>query len=885
MKGAFLLTRSKYISLLLAVLLVFGSFVFPVSVKAEADYSGLNLHQQYYLRLLGSYSRADYYETNILASVTLAQAIYEGGWGSYSLPIGGNNLFGIKAYSSWDGKVYNQNTSLLYNSYGDFLVSLGQLEANETSAWRAHDSWAESVRIHSKLFLESSRYTAVAGEKDYAKALQAIVDGGYCNDDGYVQEAIRVLERYNLTYYDDITPDSDGIVALTADTERVRLDIGQACPITLTYYPANKAPSKITWASDNPSVATVDQNGNVKAVSHGTAFITATLANGREACCIVYVDCNATIMNSNVFVRTTPSVTASTVGKIYRGCGVKVTSDAIYTDSEGNEYMAITGYNNEGDLVSGYVLAEFVYLNKRNVTTITAVKDDITLTPNQSYQIPISVASADAVDAKLNWKSDNTQVATVNENGVVTALKEGTATITASASGGASKSISLTVASKQKDYVGIITSSDGLRVREAADWEAASLGSIDFLSDVTVHGEPQGFWYKVTGTTTRNKVVTGYVFSTYLKLISDGTSHTPATITMGVSVYQSPDIASEKLGALADNSSIVIIGKEADGWNYVMGKSASGDSIYGYAKLDGSAEIGGEIGGGAGEGIPSGSWYAIANVTDTLNIRESASTSAAVLGEIPGGERLVVISNDSGWCKVNYNGVTGYASADYISNLYKGKVINIDDNLNVRAQPSTSAEIVGKLQNDNEVTIIGEVSNNWYQIETDSLAGYCSADYIQVIDKIYAPATPGGGNYGDFSITNEKLVLSGGLLTGVYAKTTVSELLKSFTGNVSILDSEGNAVPADSFVGTNYRLCVSTNNLDSVVARIVVKGDVNGNGAIDARDYLLIKRAFFGTHILNNAYYKAALVSGKEELNVRDYLLVKRSFFGTYTIK
>ena len=105
-------------SFLLVAAMLFTVFCVPFSASAAVDLTNTNLNtvQKYYLRLIGSLARADYYQTDVLASVTLSQAIYEGGWGRYSLPVGGNNLFGIKAYNTWTGRVYDQRTSMLYES-------------------------------------------------------------------------------------------------------------------------------------------------------------------------------------------------------------------------------------------------------------------------------------------------------------------------------------------------------------------------------------------------------------------------------------------------------------------------------------------------------------------------------------------------------------------------------------------------------------------------------------------------------------------------------------------------------------------------------------------------------------------------------------------------
>ena len=42
----------------------------------------------------------------VLPSITIAQAIIESGWGTSGLTVNAKNLFGIKANSSWTGKVY-----------------------------------------------------------------------------------------------------------------------------------------------------------------------------------------------------------------------------------------------------------------------------------------------------------------------------------------------------------------------------------------------------------------------------------------------------------------------------------------------------------------------------------------------------------------------------------------------------------------------------------------------------------------------------------------------------------------------------------------------------------------------------------------------------------
>lgn len=64
-----------------------------------------------------------------------------------------------------------------------------------------------------------------------------------------------------------------------------------------------------------------------------------------------------------------------------------------------------------------------------------------------------------------------------------------------------------------------------------------------------------------------------------------------------------------------------------------------------------------------------------------------------------------------------------------------------------------------------------------------------------------------------------------------------------------------------------------------------ILGDVNGNGSVDMTDYILTKRAYFGTYMLNEDELKRADVNITDAIDMTDYILVKRIYFGTYTVK
>lgn len=831
---------------------------------------------------MGSLARADYYQTDVLASVTVSQAIYEGGWGRYSLPVGGNNIFGIKAYSSWQGMVYDQKTSTLYGSYEDFVLSVGQSHVNTISAWRAHKNWAESVSVHSNLFIQETKYAKVIGEKDYAVAAREIVKAGYCDDDGYADTVIKLIEQYGLTEYDDLTPDEDGVVAVTTDPERKYLEIGETYSVPLTYYPADAAASTVSWASDNEAVATVDENGTVTAVSHGMTLITATLANGREACLIVYVDCNATVIDKDADVYQAPSTDSATSGKIYRGTAMKVTDETIYSDLDGNGFYKVEGFNSKGVYVSGYALAEYVYIAKRYIKNIAIVKDSITIKPGDSYTVATAVSPADAVDTTLNWTSSNDAVATVDENGVINAVSFGEAVIKAAALGGTEREIAVTVAPFYKEYKGIVTSYETLTVRSEPNGESSRVGTIDFLTEITVVGEPDGIWYKVSGKNSKGNTVSGYSNSSYIRLVSDNYEITYATASDSIRVYKECDASSMTYGTLASGTKYAIIADAEDDWDYIVGLKNPSDlkAIHGYADLTATPIIPND------PTTPTDGYYGITQ--SELNVRSGAGTGFESVGRFANQTKIVVIGEAvDGWYRVYGTGsdgkeISGYSSAEYITLLYYGKVDATT--LNVRSEPSTNGDVVGQFKNGEEIILNGEAVDGWYKAESKdgAIKGYCSADYIVKGNRV--STTVELPNDEEFAIVNEKLSVSSGVLNGVALKTTAKELMTGFKGNVSIVDASGAPLAEDAFVGTGCKILVSKNGSTYTVATLLVLGDVDGDGDVGTYDYLYVKRHFMGTLKLDSVYLKAALLSGRDKVTVADYVLVKRLCFGTYTL-
>ena len=134
----------------------------------------------------------DYKVSGILPSLTIAQAILESGWGTSELTIKANNLFGIKAFNDWKGKIYNINTKE-YTSDGNIY--------NANANFKSYDSWKGGIEDHSVLLL-GNRYVKVRAAKNYKDACSEVYKAGYATDPNYPSKLIKLIEDYKLYEYD-----------------------------------------------------------------------------------------------------------------------------------------------------------------------------------------------------------------------------------------------------------------------------------------------------------------------------------------------------------------------------------------------------------------------------------------------------------------------------------------------------------------------------------------------------------------------------------------------------------------------------------------------------------------------------------------------------------
>ena len=137
----------------------------------------------------------------------------------------------------------------------------------------------------------------------------------------------------------------------------------------------------------------------------------------------------------------------------------RITNEAFpYTDvqfqNNGRSYshlsvdgdsLTVTTY----DLENGSVTDTFTINKTVEATGITLDQSEVSLTEGETAQLSATVQPEDTTDTTITWTSSNTAVATVDENGLVTALAAGEATITAATSNGLTATCTVTVTAQE----------------------------------------------------------------------------------------------------------------------------------------------------------------------------------------------------------------------------------------------------------------------------------------------------------------------------------------------------------------------------------------------------------------------------------------------------
>ena len=259
---------------------------------------------------------------------------------------------------------------------------------------------------------------------------------------GYCTFRVSVnAEGYLDTCLVEVTDSDVQSITLSGENE---LFTGDKTMLSSAYNPVGSMVTEGRWESDNPSVATVDANGVVTAVGEGSAVIymyatqNGTGEEVRSEGFTVTVKAGASLFGSTVYTaERSVDLAAAGVADAAAATGGVIEDGVLVIDDGASSATVSSPAGDVTFVVCGaddFVIAnaDFFAYDPDSEDTYTLGIGEIPLDLDAEWLADIG-AQDEAPSA--TWSSSDESVATVDENGVVTAVSKGEVTITATVAG------------------------------------------------------------------------------------------------------------------------------------------------------------------------------------------------------------------------------------------------------------------------------------------------------------------------------------------------------------------------------------------------------------------------------------------------------------------
>lgn len=215
---------------------------------------------------------------------------------------------------------------------------------------------------------------------------------------------------------------------------------------------------KLSYSSSDPSVVMVDEHGNLVAVNAGTAEVALSSENGKiydSGIITVVVTPTGISMPDTVTLSMGTNINASVEATVVPEDATDVVIEYVSSD-EAVATVDNTGYitavaAGEADITASVVdtglAATCHVIVTPAIESLDISKSSMTMKPGATNTLSVTVSPEDANISGMTWTSSDESVATVDQEGNVTAVADGTATITATI-GETTASCDVTVSSK-----------------------------------------------------------------------------------------------------------------------------------------------------------------------------------------------------------------------------------------------------------------------------------------------------------------------------------------------------------------------------------------------------------------------------------------------------
>lgn len=324
----------------------------------------------------------------------------------------------------------------------------------------------KSTGVTYQWYSENNSYATVTSSTRYNATVKGVKATSSCKVyfkcSYFIDGFYRTMDFY---YTITVKSTSVSVTSVSLDRSSISMKEGSTEWLTASVYPTNATNKNVTWSSSNTSVASVSSYGQVSAKSAGTATITCRAADGSGK----YATCRVSVESATVYVS---SITLNKTSVSLNVGGTSQLSASVYPTTATNRSVSWTSDDTSVATVSsnGLVTAKsagtavitckakdgsgkkttctIIVKEPVKPASITLSKTKATLAEGESLQLTATVTPSDANNKTVTWMSDNTDVATVTANGLVTAKCVGIANVIVTTSNNLAAVCTITVENK-----------------------------------------------------------------------------------------------------------------------------------------------------------------------------------------------------------------------------------------------------------------------------------------------------------------------------------------------------------------------------------------------------------------------------------------------------
>ena len=251
------------------------------------------------------------------------------------------------------------------------------------------------------------------------------------------------------------------VTSISLNSSKLSLVEGGTSQLKVTFNPSNATNKNVIYKSNNDEVASVSDDGVVTANSIGNTKIIVASSNGKTATCEVVVSKKIIYVNSIKLSESKVTINRGETKLLSYTLSPSDANELITWSSSNFEVVSVNSAGRIAALKSGSATIKVktskgksasceIVVKEPNieVNSIKLSKTSTSIIEGGSEILKITFDPENATNKKVTWSTSNSNIATVDSSGKVSAIKEGTAQITVKTSNGKTASCEVKVSKK-----------------------------------------------------------------------------------------------------------------------------------------------------------------------------------------------------------------------------------------------------------------------------------------------------------------------------------------------------------------------------------------------------------------------------------------------------